>query len=65
MERYRDRQESGERLARELSSYKGREVDARECPLRPASFAAIGLRYADFSQTIDEEVGRILKKGVE
>ena len=64
MERYRDRQESGERLARELSSYKGREVD-QGMPSASASFAAIGLRYADFSQTIDEEVGRILKKGVE
>lgn len=33
------------------------------CPLRPTHFYAVGAWYDDFTQTEDEEVSRLLKKG--
>lgn len=35
-------------------------ADRVVCPYRPEPFVAVGLFYEDFSQTTDEEVGRLL-----
>jgi putative phosphoribosyl transferase len=40
------------------------EADEVVCVLRPRSFQAVGLHYANFSQTTDEEVLALLRDGV-
>ena len=39
-----------------------READALVCPHRPRGFRAVGAYYADFGQTGDEEVRRLLRE---
>ncbi len=36
-------------------------ADALVCPHRPVDFRAVGAYYADFGQTGDEEVRRLLR----
>ncbi len=38
-------------------------VDEMICPIRPGTFYAVGAWYEEFSQTTDEEVFQLLKKG--
>jgi predicted phosphoribosyltransferase len=46
--------------ARETCAKLAAQVDAVVCPYTPANFRSVGQGYADFSQTSDEEVRRLL-----
>jgi len=48
--------------ARETCSELGREADEVICARTPEPFRAVGLWYADFSQTTDEEVRDLLER---
>lgn len=62
---FNDRREAGRILAEQLRGHVPGSSAADECvcALTPAPFHGVGMWYADFSQTTDDEVLELLARG--